>query len=348
MAHALETVNGKTNMFYVGATPWHGLGTKLDAPPTVEAAMAAAGLDWKVNLVQLQTPDGVPVDRFACVRSSDSKVLGTVGGGYRPLQNDEAFQFFQPFLDAKVANLETAGSLKGGSRVWALAKIDRPDSVIVAKADDRVSKYLLLANGHDGSLAVRVGLTPIRVVCQNTLSAAIAGGSATIKIRHTTRVKDIVDEVQHTIERVDNDFEKAAEVFRALAKVRIKSAGQVKAYVDAVFPSRAVKAEAIETDGAEDFASLLSRPAKLSHNKADTDKSSMFEAVERILETGGRHGDLSMPGIKGTAWAAYNAVTEFLTWERGRNDDNRLNANWFMGGPAERALPSAIDEFLRS
>jgi phage/plasmid-like protein (TIGR03299 family) len=352
MAHEVET------MMYVGETPWHGLGTKLDAPPSIAEALKLSGLDWGVSLVQLQMPDGRKVDRFATVRSTDQRVLGTVGPGYRPVQNADGLSFFEPFVATGAAKIEAAGSLREGSKVWMLAKIDRPDSVIVPQADDRVSKYLLLANGHDGSLAVNVALTPIRVVCQNTLNAAFGDSrTANMKIRHTSGAGDALKEVQKTIQKVDHDFEKAADIFRGLAGVKIRSAAQLREYVDRVFSPNKKIIDVTEvpevTTGASDLAALLSRPARISDtatlsaesgNMTKETKSRVFEEVAVMFEKG-RGNDL--PGVRGTAWAAYNAVTEYMTWERGSSADNRMDALWMKGaGVAQRAASAAKEMFL--
>jgi phage/plasmid-like protein (TIGR03299 family) len=329
MAHEVET------MMYVNETPWHGLGTKLEtAPATVAEALKAAGLDWTVALEQLLRPNGEPVSRWGVIRSSDSAVLGTVGAGYRTLNNADAFAFFNPFLENGGATIETAGSLRGGARVWMLAKIARPDSVIVAKADDRVAKFLLLAQGHDGALAIHVGLTPIRVVCQNTLSAAVPAASTgksrgdvsvagMFRVRHTAQAPEMLSQIQETLERADKDFEKAAEFFRSLAGKEIRSAAKLREYVDAVFPPTA-KAEAEEGEDKKDRV--------------------LFSEIEALFQKG-RGNDL--PGVKGTAWAAYNAVTEYLTWERGGSDDVRLNNLWLRGsGAPARAMKAAKDVLL--
>lgn len=323
MAHEVE------NMMYVGATPWHGLGVKLESAPSIAEAIKAGGLDWSVALSQLQTADGRTVDRFAVVRSTDSAILGTVGRTYEPLQNELAFQFFEPFIQAKAATIETAGSLKGGARVFMLAKIDRPDSVIVPQSDDRVAKYLLLANGHDGSLAVSVSLTPIRVVCQNTLSAVVDNkANSTIRIRHTSGAASALTEVQRTIDQADNDFERAADVFRSLAKVKVKSGAQLKRYVDAVFRPRRVQTELGVVETAQE----------------ETQADRLMEQIEALFAKG-RGNDIK--GVKGTAWGAYNAVTEYLSHERGKSQDNRMDSLWFRNaGIGSRALSAARQEFL--
>ena len=355
MAHAVES------MAYVGETPWHGLGTNLEAPPSVAEAIRVAGLNWQVNLVRLQMPDGRQVDRYATVRSTDNKVLGTVGPDYVPVQNDRAFAFFEPYVQSGAATIDTAGSLRGGSRVWMLAQISRPDSVIVPAADDRVRKYLVLANGHDGSLALHVGLTPIRVVCQNTLSAALdlhtAPGRrriAVLKIRHTSGAEDAMAEVQETIAQADADFERAAEVFRALAG-RSVNAAALKRYVDLVFrPKRQQIAEGgagAAIDAVAFMADLRSEQARAELadeilTKQKETKDRIYDSVVSLFE-GGRGNDA--PGVRGTAWAAYNAVTEYLSWERG-SQDNRVNAALVGGdsGLGARAVNAAAATFLAS
>lgn len=346
MAHEVE------NMMYVGETPWHGLGVRMPAPPaTVLEALREGGLDWEVELQQLSRPDGQPVQRFASVRKSDGATLGTVGPGYRVLQNSAAFKFFDPYLASGSATIETAGSLRGGARVWMQAKIARPDSVIVAKADDRVAKYLLLAQGHDGSLAVHVGLTPQRVVCQNTLSVAVpaargktgqkakgdVSASGILRIRHTANAGNLLDEVQATIDRADRDFERAAEFFRGLAGKNIRSAARLRAYVEAVFPPRkkGEKGKSLEE-------ALATKPAEVEEGA----RANITDTITEILEGGGKAGDLKLPGVKGTAWAAYNAVTEYMTWHRGRGADTRMNNVWLSQDLNRRALHAAKAVFL--
>ncbi len=338
-------------MMYVGATPWHGLGTRLATPPAdVVEALKMAGLDWTVALEQLQTAAGKLVDSYAVVRSKDGAVLGHgVSARWTPVQHCDGFAFFDPFIASGAATIETAGSLRGGARVWMLAKIDRPDSVIVRRADDRVAKYLLIAMGHDGHMSVRVLITPIRVVCMNTLRASLAGGNA-IRIPHTKNAMDALANVQKTIMMADEEFEKGAKIFRALAGVQVKEE-QLKKYVDAVFkPAKAPDADAaLAAD--DSFASLMSRPANLRDPvvgdfMTKETKARVYAEVEQLF-TGGRGNNL--PGVKGTGWAAYNAVTEYNSWKRGRTADARLDALWLKdSGPVSRALPAAVDTFLRN
>jgi len=196
MSHCVE------QMLSVGRAPWHSLGVKLDNPPTALEAIRLAGLDWQVTLEPLWTRGTLSHDGqmqqapvFATVRTSDRRILGVVGPQYRPLQNTEAFAFFEPFLDTGQASIETAGSLSGGKRVWVLAKLNRAP-LEIAPGDD-VEKFLLLSNNHDGTLAIRVGFTPIRVVCQNTLSMAHrSDASQLIRVRHSQHVRENLAAVQ--------------------------------------------------------------------------------------------------------------------------------------------------------
>lgn len=179
MAHELEIRNGKASMMYVGDLPWHGLGTALQKPATATEAIKAAKLDWEVVKTPVYACVGnnrlVPTDSFAVVRSDmvdkpECEVLGVVGKDYTPLQNRDAFSFFDPIAGEGAAIYHTAGVLAGGRRVWMLAKLPGETRVI---GDDISHKYLLLFNSHDGSGAVGVKFTPVRVVCQNTLTMAL-------------------------------------------------------------------------------------------------------------------------------------------------------------------------------
>ena len=207
MAHEIETTA------YFGARPWHGLGTALGEADLYDwpSASRKSGLDWEVEMVPLVTADSqAQVTHRAVRRTSDSRILGVVGPRYTPLQNKDAFGWFQPFLETKQASLHTAGSLKGGSRVWVLAKLDR-DPLVIA-AGDEVEKFILLSHGHDGTLAVRAGFTPIRVVCQNTLSMAHGSDAGRlIRIRHTRDVLENLANVREIMDLANAEFEATAE-----------------------------------------------------------------------------------------------------------------------------------------
>ena len=168
MAHELEIRNGKAQIAYAGDVPWHGMGTKVDSNLTPAEIQVAAGLDWDVTKETMTTSSGIEIKgKKALVRSGDNKVLDVVGDNWNPVQNDEAFEFFSEFVNAGDMEMHTAGSLKGGKMVWALAKVKESFDVLKG---DQVDSYLLFSNPHMYGKSIDVRFTPIRVVCNNTLS----------------------------------------------------------------------------------------------------------------------------------------------------------------------------------
>ena len=171
MSHEIEIVNGQASMAYVGETPWHGLGVRLPDEVAPYQMMEAAGLDWAVEKQALVTAEGAAVtEKEALVRTSDNKVLDIVGKNWNPVQNEEAFNFFNDFCATGGMSMHTAGSLKGGQVVWALAKVNDSFELF---GGDKVESYLLFSNPHKFGQAIDVRFTPIRVVCNNTLTLSL-------------------------------------------------------------------------------------------------------------------------------------------------------------------------------
>ena len=310
MAHAVE------QMMFVGATPWHGLGNKLDEAPTISEAIAAAGLDWEVGLKDLVTTDGQPVPARATYRKTDDSILGVVGPRYTPLQNDAAFNWFQPFLDAGECNLHTAGSLHNGQKVWVLAQLNRDNSEIVK--GDEVGKFILLSNSHDGTTAIRVGYTPIRVVCANTMAVAHSkhSGSKLIRIRHTASSKVNLENVRDIMDNINAEFDATAEQYRFLASKNFNQA-DIRRYVKVMLNIEGTPDEQIKTRTRNIMDDIL---ATIEGQKQ------------------------SMPGVKGTYWAAYNGFNEFLNYTKGRTADNRIDSLWFglNANDNAKALQTAV------
>jgi phage/plasmid-like protein (TIGR03299 family) len=305
-------------MIYVGQEPWHGLGVKLDNPPTIKEAIKMAGLDWTVRCEPAHTLiDGkqVPIPGQATIRSTDNSVLGCVGPGYHPIQNQEAFEFFEPFVESKEVSIETAGSLKEGRRIWVLAKINR-DPVEIVK-DDPILAYFLLANSHDGTLAGRVGFTATRVVCNNTLQMAIGAGGL-LKVKHTKNASEALKAIRDTVDMTHREFVANAEQMRAMARFGVTTETLDK-YVRRVFKKRE------ETN----------EEAEQGHDRVLAQVVPLFE--------GGRGSDVVK--VSGTMWNAYNAVTEFLSHERGRDQSTRVDQLFFGEGRriGLRALTVAND-----
>ena len=188
------------NMFYVRETPWHGLGTRVNEVLDSAAALEKAGLDWMVMQEKIYTPEKEEIYGYrANVRSSDRKVLGVVTERYKVIQNEEAFSFTDNLLGEGV-RYETAGSLQGGRRVWILAHMPR-EYIITG---ERISPYLVFTNTHDGSGAVRAAITPIRVVCQNTLNLALTTAERSWSMIHTGNIQDKLQEAQNTLLMAEN------------------------------------------------------------------------------------------------------------------------------------------------
>jgi phage/plasmid-like protein (TIGR03299 family) len=317
MAHHVET------MFSVRETPWHKLGTVLtDAPRTTADALRAAGLDWAVAKRPISLMDSArPIDsHVATVRQTDGAVLGVVGAGWTPVQNQQAFDWFEPLIAEGRGSFETAGSLRDGRVVWVLARLAESFEVVPG---DAVRGFLLLSNSHDGSRAVEARFTPIRVVCANTLAMADRGRETDrpIKIRHTRGVHAALDEAARVMGVVAQQLADTTEAYRLIASVQL-NATKVDAFLRAVVPDNAKAAS----------------PKRTAAIRAE---------IQDLLD--GKGVGLDLPGVRGTAWAAYNAVTEFVDYARGMGegrplDDTRLESIAFGSGAQmkRRALEAAL------
>lgn len=296
MAHEVE------NMFSVKELPWHGLGSVITKAPTIAEGLKLAGLDWKVNVeVPICPSDGLPMTGWSQTfrRSDTGAIIGSVGPKTYPLQNDRAFDFFEPFLADGQAKLETAGCLKQGQRVWVMARLNLDNDVIVK--GDEIRKYVLLSNSHDGITAVRVGFTPVRVVCANTLAAAHGSkASSLIRLRHSKDVDKNLENVRNTMNLLEQEFQATAEQYRLLANRNVNQKDLEK-YVRRVFK--------MPTD-----ETLATR----TQNNLNT-------IIEYVEAGEGQN----VPGISGTWWWAYNGVNGFLNHKHGRTNDNRLDSLWF-------------------
>ena len=189
-------------MFSTREKPWHGLGTIVEEAPTSAEALRLAGLDWKVNQSAIFTSAGKVEGYRANVRSTDQAVLGVVTDRYKVIQNTDAFAFTDELLGEGV-KYETAGSLQGGRKVWLLARLPREYII----SGERISPYLVFSNTHDGSGAVRVAITPVRVVCNNTLNLALESASRSFSMIHTGDIKGKILEAKQTLFMADTYIE---------------------------------------------------------------------------------------------------------------------------------------------
>lgn len=225
MAAEVET------MFYTREKPWHGLGTRVEEAPSSADALRLAGLDWEVAQEPVFTNAGELIYGYkANVRDSDRKVLGVVTDRYRLVQNHEAFAFTDTLLGSGV-RYETAGALQGGRKVWLLARMPR-EYVI---SGERISPYMVFSNTHDGSGAVKVALTPVRVVCNNTLNLALATAKRSWSMIHTGNIKDKIKEAEQTLFMAEEYMDSLGMEFERLRQIKVTDT-QVRDYIEQLLP----------------------------------------------------------------------------------------------------------------
>jgi phage/plasmid-like protein (TIGR03299 family) len=309
MSANLLIENGRASMFYIDEVPWHNMGAKLDEPATAREAIQAANLDWRVVKVPLFAGSKrIPVpDKFATVRKTSSiisksdPVLGVVGKDYTPLQNTDAFNFFDPIVGENAAIYHTAGALGKGERIWILAKL--PDYIRVV-GDDIAEKYLLLSNSHDGKSSVQIKFTPVRVVCQNTLTQALNDGNGSWRIVHHSDIHQKIKQAHEMLGLIKGKFNALEASFQRMARVKMDR-NRLHQYLVQVYPA----------PKEEEQIALVQR---------DRDWSEYFFDQGR----GNR-----LPDVSGSLWAAFNGVTEWLDHRKGRqNEGQRLNSLWFGEG----------------
>lgn len=200
--------------------------------PSSKDALKIAGLNWQVLQEPIYT-DGEerPIEGYkANVRDLDRKVLGVVSDRYRIVQNQEAFAFTDELLGEGV-RYETAGSLQGGKKVWLLARM--PHEYIIS--GERITPYLVFFNSHDGSGAVKVALTPIRVVCQNTLNLALSTAKRSWSMVHTGNIQGKMQEARETLFLAQKYMDHLGKEFEALRKKKLTDK-QVKEYIEILLP----------------------------------------------------------------------------------------------------------------
>ena len=305
--------DGKASLMYVGQEPWHGLGTKLEHPATAAEAIEAANLEWTVKKVPLYAwGDGIAYplkDQFTVVPEhlwgqAKCPTFGIVGANYTPLQNREAFDFFDPIVGEEAAIYHTAGALDDGRRIWLLAKL--PSDIVITEKDI-TNKYLLLSNSHDGSGSVQIKFTPVRVVCHNTLTQALQEGDNAIRVPHTRDIKERLRVARQSLKLIHTEYDRIERDFRAMVQVGVDDT-RLSAYLKMVFP------DPTKTKDLRAFAQVEKDRARA-----------------RVLFERGKGNDL--PGVAGTLWAAYNGIVEMVDHGRNRRTpDQHLEHIWFGNG----------------
>ena len=218
-------------MFYTREKPWHGLGTMVAEAPNSKDALRLAGLNWKVLQEPVYTENEELIQGYkANVRDTDRKVLGVVTDRYKVIQNEEAFAFTDTLLGEGV-RYETAGSLQEGRRVWMLARLPREFII----GGERISPYMVFSNTHDGSGAVKTALTPIRVVCNNTLNLALRTAKRSWSMIHTGDISGKIEEAKNTLFLADEYMTALGQEFENLRKIKL-SEKQVLDYIKILLP----------------------------------------------------------------------------------------------------------------
>lgn len=218
-------------MFYTREKPWHGLGTRVEEAPDSREALRLAGLDWRVVQKSIKTGDGFQIPGFkANMRDTDNRVLGVVTDLYKVVQNEDAFAFTDKLLGEGVT-YETAGSLQDGRRTWLLAKL--PQRYIIS--GDEITPYLVFMNTHDGTGAIKAAMTPVRVVCQNTLNLALSTARRSWSTNHIGDIAGKLEDARYTLLYADQYMSELGKEIDRMNHIKL-SERQVLEYIDALFP----------------------------------------------------------------------------------------------------------------
>lgn len=282
------------SMMYVRERPWHGLGTEVSEAPSSEDALRFAGLDWTVRQETIFNARGGIIKGFkANVRESDDSILGVVGDRYKIVQNIDAFKFTDDLIGGDV-RYETAGSLRGGKQIWLLAKM--PEQNIIG---DAVEPYLCFTNAHDGSSGVRVCMTPIRVVCNNTLNVALATAKRSWSMRHTENVHERLSEARDCLFRA-NDYMRGLADYADSAANKTLSDGEIRDILDQLFP--------------------------ITESSTDREKAAVSKIKDEFMVC---YFAPDIAKFRGTAWGAINAISDLVTHSMPhRNTKNYQENNW--------------------
>lgn len=330
MAHNINfnEATGQHSFFSVREAAWHGLGKIVQDYPTSREALEFAGLDFKVGKLpnKHHLPSGSIVnatDSFFTYRMDNEAILGSsVGRDYTIVQNEEAFLFFDEIVGGEGGiQYETAGALGKGERIFITAKL--PDYIRVG-SDDAIENYVFLTTSHDGSGSIVAAFTPVRIVCNNTLNAALRNCTNKVKIRHTANAKERIKEAHKVMGMVNRLTPMLEGIFNQWAKIRITDKEVQKLIQQALCPNREVL-EKIKSGDDDSLSSMFKNQAAKAFEYAMTSPTQQLETT------------------KGTLYGAYNAVTGYFQNVRKYDSDEEKMKNIIYGGTAQLRTQAAFD-----
>ena len=328
MSHQIHfnEITQKHSFFSMNQKPWHNLGQLVSDYPTSNEAIVHAGLDYEVVKKPIYTEgseDGqilIP-EYCATVRTDTQDVLGVVGKDYHIVQNKDAFTFFDSIVGGNGILYETAGALGKGERIFITAKL--PDYIRVGK-DDLIEKYLFLTTSHDGGGSITTAFTPIRIVCANTLNAALKTQTNTVRIRHTSNAQTRLEQA-HKVMGISNTMSiQLEQVFNNWSTVRISDPEVKKLIALALAPSAEVE-QNLKNDDLQGLSSCFANIVENAFAYAMSDETQL------------------MPTTEGTLFGAYNAVTGYFQNVRTYKDDQSKFKSILLGGNAQQRSQTAFN-----
>jgi phage/plasmid-like protein (TIGR03299 family) len=317
MAHLInfDTRKGTHSFVSHAEKAWHGLGQIVDKAMTAEEAIKLANLDYEVYKTTIHpsvdgTPNNVEAieDKFAIMRQDNNAYLGLVGSRYEIVQNRDAFGFFDAIIDSGEAIFETAGALGKGERIFVTAKL--PTDMLVG--GEVCEKYIVLTNSHDGSSSIIAGLTTTRVVCNNTLQAALGNMSNKVSIQHRSGAKDKLAEAHKVMNIASSYMNEVEQIFNQMTEVKVDD-GQLRKYITEVMRPANVVAQ--------------------TQSEQEVISARFKNQVDSIYEFALTHPTQLTDAAKGTLWGAYNSISGYYNYiAKFRTDEDKFKSQMFGNG----------------
>lgn len=320
MAHNLNETNGKVAFAARGEKAWHGLGQYVSEAMTSEQAIELGGLNYTVEKRPLYAPgwEGTMVEaegHYGNVRTDTNEILGIVKGRYKIVQNKDAFGFFDAIIDQGEAIFETAGALGRGERIFVTAKL--PEDMLVR--GEKVEKYIMLTNSHDGTSTIIAGFTPIRVVCNNTLTAALKNLDNKVSISHTASAESRLKEASRVMGIASKYMDEVNMTFESMTTRRLSDL-EMKYFIETVMKNG------------------------VKEDKSDKEASTrMKNLVDQVYSFAITHPTQTTEAAYRTLWGAYNGISGYYNFLKDyRNADQKMKDMNY--GYANDKIAKAFDQ----